>query len=386
MKKTLLTIVFAVLMLSVLSAQQNARYENLKKIFVSGTIADKTAAVEQAASQSGCEQLIADGLVFADTYASLLGNELSMKELASKSVMNAALCDGAETYSLVMSIFAKYEDMTVRQSCLNYLLKTKRSSDKTVTVIENYAMDILNEGNAEDELMLSCIAVLNRIHSNTSFRVFFDYASSSFLTREIRQEAEKAMNSLADVYRINMLSIITDSPVPVKLSALQMILENAENNDVLRAEAAETALSTSIIHVGDTFDASLTDLQMMAIEELRRLSWTRSANLVANYFSVAKGEFEAGVMPPSQFIEVIEAVQELSVVRAGSLFTEYLNVCNANAENGLSYSVPVVLAVINSLGALGDKVAFDALLYVSYVPYPSEVVVASREALARLKW
>ncbi len=384
--KRILMVLCALLLLSTLSAQQNVLYENLQKIFVSGTIADKTDVVEKAAREPGAETLITDGLVFADTYAALLGNEKSMKDLAAASVMNADLCDSADTASLVMNIFQKYPDASVRQSCLNYMLKSKRAADRFVTPVETYARELLDEGVLEEELMLSCIAVLNKIHSNSSFRVFFDYASSGFVTDEILVKAREAMNSLSDVYRINMLSIISDSSVSKKFAALQMVLSNETNSDVLRAEAAETALSTSIIHVGDTFDASLTDLQMAALNELRRLSWTRAANLVANYFAVARNEFEAGLMPPSQFIEVIDAVQELSVVKAGGLFTDYLNTCNTNVENGLSCSVPVVLAVINSLGALGDKVSFDALLYVSYVPYPDEVVVASREALARLKW
>lgn len=384
--KRILTVICAFLLISTLSAQQNVRYDNLRKVFVSGTITDKTEVMEKAASEPGAESLIFDGLLFADTYADLLGNEQSMKALAASAVVNADLCDSAETLTLVMSIFQKYPDQSVRQACLNYLLKSKRAVDKVVTPVESYARELLDEGVLEEELMLSCIAVLNKLHSNSTFRVFFDYASSGFVTEEIQSKAHEAMNSLSDVYRINMLSIISDSSVPKKLSALKMVLLNETTSDVLRAEAAETALSTSIIHVGDTFDASLTDLQMVALEELRRLSWTRAANLVANYFTVAKGEFEAGIMPPGQFIEVIEAVQELAVVKAGSLFTDYLNACNTNVENGLSCSVPVVLAVINSLGALGDKVSFDALLYVSYVPYPDEVVIASREALARLKW
>lgn len=386
MKKKILIISITLILITLLPAQQNAKYDNLKKIFVSGTITDKSEVLDKAASEQGAESLIVDGLSFADMYASLLSNEQHMIDLASKAVSYADLYDGAETYNLVTDIFQKYSDIKVRQACLNYLLKTKRLSDKTAPVIEQYAMELLNDGGVEEDTMLSCLSVLEKIHSNSSFRTFFDYASSTFISWKLQSVARAAMTSLTDVYRINMLSIIKDSPVPNKLSALQLVLANEMNSDILCAEAAETALSTSIIHVGDTFDTALTDLQMTALGELRRLSWTRSANLVADYFAVARDEFEDGILPSSQFIIVIETVKELSVVKAGSLLADYLNYCNANVENGLSCSVPVVLAVIKSLGALGDKVAFDALLYVSYVPYPDEVILASREALARLKW
>lgn len=376
----------AVLLISTLTAQQNEMYETLRKVFVGGTLNDKTTVIEKAAAEEGSEALITEGLVFADTHAALLGNEQPMIELAAKAVSYAEKCDSADTYTLVMSIFQKYQDSTVRQACLNYLLTTKRTSDRTAPVIEEYASELLNTDESDSALMESCIEVLDKIHSNSSFRVFFNYASAGFLEKSIQNRALVAMNRLTDVYRINMLSIISDSVVPNKLTALRMILANGVNSEILRAEAAETALSTAIIHAGDTFDASLIDLQMTALAELRRLSWTHSAGLAADFFAVARTEFESGVLLPAQFIEVIESVQELSVVKAGGLFTEYLNACNKDVENGLSCSVPVVLAVIKSLGALGDKVAFDSLLYVSYVPYPDEVVLASREALARLKW
>ena len=46
----------------------------------------------------------------------------------------------------------------------------------------------------------------------------------------------------------------------------------------------------------------------------------------------------------------------------------------------------VVLSVINALGGLGDKTAFDCLLYVTYLNYPEAVVKAAKTALTKLKW
>ena len=68
------------------------------------------------------------------------------------------------------------------------------------------------------------------------------------------------------------------------------------------------------------------------------------------------------------------------------LLSSYLAELNEQTENGNPCSKTVVLAVINALGLLGDKTAFDNLLYVSYIGYPEEVIEASRNALARLKW
>ena len=54
--------------------------------------------------------------------------------------------------------------------------------------------------------------------------------------------------------------------------------------------------------------------------------------------------------------------------------------------NGKSVSIHVVEAVIKTLGAIGNKSAFDSLLGVTYLNYPESVLSAAREALAGLKW
>ena len=52
-----------------------------------------------------------------------------------------------------------------------------------------------------------------------------------------------------------------------------------------------------------------------------------------------------------------------------------------------TYNYAVLLAVISTLGELGDKDAFDTLLYVISCPdYPDEIISASRDALEKLKW
>jgi hypothetical protein len=45
-----------------------------------------------------------------------------------------------------------------------------------------------------------------------------------------------------------------------------------------------------------------------------------------------------------------------------------------------------VFAVLQNLGALADKVAFDDLMYTQYLNYSTGVKKAARAALDKLKW
>ncbi len=71
---------------------------------------------------------------------------------------------------------------------------------------------------------------------------------------------------------------------------------------------------------------------------------------------------------------------------AAQTLSIYLGLLNSETEQTGTYNEQIMLAVIKSLGDLGDKTAFDYLLYVGYLNYPETIISASRDALARLKW
>jgi hypothetical protein len=67
--------------------------------------------------------------------------------------------------------------------------------------------------------------------------------------------------------------------------------------------------------------------------------------------------------------------------------TQYLVQINAYTERVREFDSTIVLAVIENLGQLGDKVAFDDLQYVEYLKsYSPEVLAAARKVRASLKW
>ena len=55
-------------------------------------------------------------------------------------------------------------------------------------------------------------------------------------------------------------------------------------------------------------------------------------------------------------------------------------------SQGKVFDEQTVMAVIRNLGILGDKVAFDYLLYIGYLKYPDSIKKAAKDALQNLKW
>ena len=66
--------------------------------------------------------------------------------------------------------------------------------------------------------------------------------------------------------------------------------------------------------------------------------------------------------------------------------TQYLVLLNSYTEKGQGYDEQIALAVVSNLGKLGDKAAFDDLIYATYLNYSAQVKKAARQALESLKW
>ena len=83
---------------------------------------------------------------------------------------------------------------------------------------------------------------------------------------------------------------------------------------------------------------------------------------------------------------MITNIASVASEETGQVLSAYLDLLNKRAEENNAPVEVVVLSVINSLGDLGDKAAFDYQLSVTYLNYPEEVTAAARTALAKLKW
>ncbi len=114
--------------------------------------------------------------------------------------------------------------------------------------------------------------------------------------------------------------------------------------------------------------------------------WTRCARDIAGFFPVASKSYGWGVLGTDEFCSLIRDMAQVSCPDTGRYLSQYLDSLNKGMESGLVPEEAVVLSVIKALGGLGDKAAFDYLLYATYLNYPRDVTDEARLALAKLKW
>ena len=151
---------------------------------------------------------------------------------------------------------------------------------------------------------------------------------------------------------------------------------------------SEIVLNKSILLMGNSLQVSKDDidLQITALKTLSENKWTRASTTALSYFQIAEKLYEAKTMNSEDFTVVISSLSSITPVTAVSPLTSYLEELNRQKEAGADVASDVVLSVIKTLGAIGDKSAFDSLLAVTYLNYEESILSAAREALAGLRW
>ena len=386
MKKNFLLILILFIPMVIFANSQDEQIMILKKTFYRGNLQDKIQVISDAAKmEENLEEIFLSSMDFVVAYGEILKNDESMIQLAKITVENLKKVDQHKVPSFLIDLFPLYNSEIIINSILNTIANLQINDSKINILLKDYGLTLLE--NPQEKPMELLVSTMEQIDDSTFFPVLFKYAASSNIPESVRNQSESVISGFVERYKTDMVSIIENGSLSEKHLALKIVLNNEKNSDFLRAEIAEKALQVSIINIGDTNQKKeLIDFQLSAIRELRRVGWTRSTDLVVSFFNFARSEYENESLAEDDYIEIISCVEELATSKASSILSDYLAYFNSQTEQGISCSESVVLAVINALGNLGNKTAFDNLLYVGYLSYSEEIIEASRVALAGLKF
>lgn len=386
MKKNFLLILILFIPMVIFANSQDEQIMILKKTFYRGNLQDKIQVISDAAKmEENLEEIFLSSMDFVVAYGEILKNDESMIQLAKITVENLKKVDKNKVPSFLIDLFPLYNSEIIINSILDTIANLQINDSKINILLKDYGLTLLE--NPQEKAMGLLVSTMEQIDDSTFFPVLFKYAASSNIPESVRNQSESVISGFVERYKTDMVSIIENGSLSEKHLALKIVLNNEKNSDFLRAEIAEKALQVSIINIGDTNQKKeLIDFQLSAIRELRRVGWTRSTDLVVSFFNFARSEYENESLAEDDYIEIISCVEELATSKASSILSDYLAYFNSQTEQGISCSESVVLAVINALGNLGNKTAFDNLLYVGYLSYSEEIIEASRVALAGLKF
>ena len=389
MKKIIITITLSFLCFAIFAAPLK---ENPEVKFVKGNIQDKISSIKED-SIDYTYGIAVKAVDFVITNMELLKDDRDFAGLAIAAVYSYPekeyLENSKETIDKFGSIFYSIKDENVKLSVLDKLsmFSEKSQSDESVAFINTYL-----KGASEDTLALTsvekkAIRSLAKIGDHKSFDIlYFSYKNNVW--PEYKSEIKNSLVALAEKSTGTIFSIIKKADFEEMKLIYTVFVENSSISSTLKSEIAENLLSNSMLIIRDSskITKELSLFQLNNCHVLYQNSWTRSSPLMISYFDVAKSEYKAGLLTSEEFEKVILYLEKTASKESVKVLSSYLEELNKETENGSLPAVNIVSAVIQALGNLGDKSAFDCLLFTTYLNYPEDIVAQARRALSSLKW
>lgn len=390
-KKLILSFLF--LTSTFLAFSQNNTY---KIKFLKGNILEKTAAVREA-SGSEAFWLTNKAIEYSLENKELLGNDRELDGLAVAAILsispdyvkNSTDVQKNLLESQFIQLFTKYTaSNTVQIAVLTKTLALKDilPTKDFASVLNNY-LNSINIKTTDPSVFKATLNALEYIGNNESFTVLYKmYGNSKYA--DYQTEIEETVLALVPSAMNEVLSIIHNSDLTQMSKIYNLIQKNSQISKNNLCEISENVLSESIIIVDNSskITSENIQLQLSALKILADNKWTRASSIALSFFQHSKKLYANGSMNEEEFDEVISSLSSIAPIDAVSPLTVYLEELNSLTENGNKVSNSVVEAVIKTLGAIGDKSAFDSLLAATYLDYPESVLTAAREALSGLRW
>ena len=378
MKKIVLLFLLNIFLLNSVFSQE---YE---KKFIKGNISDKTTAVREASGQEGI-WLSNKAIEFVLENYELLGNDRELDALAVAAVLSLpneyvfSLSENDKDILMnkFIDLFSKFNKSNTVQIAVQSKVLSLKDYINTAPFTDtlNKFLQSSSVLASDSSLLKSVINSLGFIGNNISFTILYNYLNDKRFSN-YTNEIEQSVTSLISISMNEVLQIIHSHDI----NNIQKIFNLVkQSNNISTANLCE--ISENIL-----IDSKQVNLQLDALKILNDNKWTRASASVVNFFNESKKNFENKVITENQFVDVINSLVNISPIDAVVPLIKYLGELNSQIEYNGNVSENIALSVINSLGAIGDKSAFDSLLSVTYLNYSETVLSAARQALAGLRW
>lgn len=363
--------------------------------FIKGNIVDKTKAIKESTGEDSY-WLAEKAIQFALDNKEILGNDRELDALVVSAILtitpeyvaSADKLSQAEilfNFTKLFNIFSSSNTVQIAVLSKILLLKDSIQTTEFTEELNNY---LQSDGiaAADKSVLKSVISTLESIGNNKSFNILFSlYINPEF--ESVQNDLETTLIKLAPNYIDEILYIINEKDIAKNKPLFEKIVKNSKISKNSLCEIAENLLNSSILYVENSTEKDdFTTLQIEVLQVLSSNNWTRASSSAISFFIFAKDKFTNGLISEEDMIKIVSSLINVAPIESISPLVSYLVELNSLTEMGKSVSIPVVEAVIKTLGAIGNKSAFDSLLGVTYLNYPESVLSAAREALAGLKW
>lgn len=386
--------VFSVIFLAAAAFSVFAQTSKTK--FIKGNIADKTASVREA-KDAEAEWISEKAVDFCLENKEALGNDRELDGLAVAAILSytpeiVKKQSDSQKQKLTdnfISLFTQFNKSNTVQIAVISKMVALKDIFPTVsfTALLNSWLKTTDVKSADSGVFKACISALESIGNEESFKILYNFLYDNSYSA-YKKEIEKTTIALIPNAMDSVLGQIKGADLKQIVAIFELAQKNSQISKKNLCEIAENVLSESILLVENSSGTSSENIkvQLTALNILSENNWTRASATALSYFALSKKLYEKKNMNEEQFKTVIISLRNIAPLDAVSPLISYLEELNSRTENGSPVASEIALAVINTLGAIGDKSAFDSLLAVTYLNYEESVLTAARDALSGLRW
>lgn len=390
-KKSFLLILFVLFSISLYAQNNSYTIQYLK-----GNITDKTRAIKESTG-SESDYLVNRAIEYALENKELLGTDRDLDALVVAAVLsisddylkNTSDEEKVKFSEKLYNLYSNFED----SNTVEIAILTKLESIKDLLPIDKFVNNLNNKlknenmNDMDPSFLKTTLSSLEKIGNTESFIILYYFYSADKYPK-FEEEIEKTLITLSPNAMNEILGFIkeADSNQLKRIYSLTTKTQKLSKNNV--CIIAENLLNRSILLMGDSSKIlpEDIDLQITCLKILADNKWTRASDIVLSYFQITKSLYKINSIKDEDFTFVISSLSSITPLKAVSPLTSYLEELNGRKENGEEVSSSVILSLINTLGAIGDKAAFDSLLAVTYLSYEEAILSAARQALSGLRW
>jgi hypothetical protein len=353
--------------------------------FFRGNIADKNKIVQEA-SESGDESIAMETLDFAVTAYGAMGDDEELVTLTETAVKS--LSGGKEKIvsEKLRKIFKLFNDTRIKIAVLDAF--SVFQATENLYLVNDFFYERMQKSAEVDEAILKSILYMGTYGNSASFNMLF-IADILDVWPSYSGILSNAYGALASISEKEILQFLSTVPVDKKILVIEKLSSNQKIPKKICGEAAENALSSVIYNVEDSkkeLSENQTRLVLVSLGVIGETKWTRASSMATNCFDVLRTAYEANKISGEDFALAVKNIASVATSGTSKVLSSYLDFLNKNFERNKSLDKAVALSVIEALGELGDKDAFDCLLYSTYLDYPEEVTASAKNALQKLKW
>jgi hypothetical protein len=368
--------------------------ETFRRNFAVASLDVKIQILQDAARAKNAGEmgpLFLQAIDFVVDNGSLIPSDPRFRQLAALAAEQTGLAAYVPARYSVWKLFKIDSDTTALVSAAKALGVIGAGDPEIVASLNNFVETqntLFSAGKAPDlAVVAACVQALGKLADPSSFPVVFSAMNLGYSDR-MTASAKEALLALKGDFKENILLVIRSRTYAERRLALAMALDSDRLTQEQKAQVAEVTLDEGLrLSASDTAGkAALRELRFLAARALGERKWSRAAPLLIAHLDATIDEYEKGLADKRYLLDAVAALGTIGTHEAAVRLTQYLVLINSYTEKARGYDEQVVLAVIASLGQLGDKVGFDDMMYTQYLNYSAAVKKAARAALDKLKW